>query len=122
MGLWHNSKLQADRFAENGYVCLAMDLFNGDPVQLPHNRPKGFNLQKWMAHGSDGNNPHTTIAVDPMVESAIKYVKEELGAKKIACASYCFGAKVIKSQQAFRNMSSLIESSILRVTTRLVSM
>lgn len=91
IGVWQNSKLMADAFAENGYTCLVIDLFNGDPVQL--NRPEGFELAKWLAEGSDGKNPHTKEYVDPITIKGIKAL-QDLGIKKIGAVGYCFGAKV----------------------------
>lgn len=37
LSIWQNSKLMADQYAANGYLCLIPDLFNGDPLTL--NRP-----------------------------------------------------------------------------------
>lgn len=92
IGIWQNSKLMADNFAANGYLCLVVDILNGDPVPL--NRPPGFDMKQWMSQGSDGNNPHTKAAVDPIVHAAITYLKDSLGVKRIGAAGYCFGAKV----------------------------
>jgi dienelactone hydrolase len=92
MGIWVNSQLMADQFAANGYFCIIPDIFNGDALSL--NRPAGFDLKKWISEGSDGKNPHTTAAVDPIVEATIKIIKEELGFAKIGAVGYCFGAKV----------------------------
>lgn len=91
IGIWQNSKLMADDFAANGYYTLIIDVFNGDP--LPLNRPDGFDIMKWLGEGSDGKNPHTKEAVDPIVEQALKYLKEQ-GFTKIGALGYCFGAKV----------------------------
>jgi dienelactone hydrolase len=92
IGIWENSKLMADQFAANGYLCLIIDQFNGDPLEL--NRPEGFDFPSWLTQGSDGNNPHTAEHVDPIVEAAIKTLKEEYGVTKLGAAGYCFGAKV----------------------------
>lgn len=77
----------ADQYAANGYYTIIPDLFNGDPLAL--NRPDGFDIMKWLKEGSDGKNPHTYEAVDPIVEKSIKYLKEQ-GYKKIGSAGYCF--------------------------------
>ncbi|XP_044715083.1 dienelactone hydrolase family domain-containing protein [Hirsutella rhossiliensis] len=92
IGIWQNSKLMADSFAANGYTTLVLDLFNSDP--MPLNRPDGFDFAKWMQHGSDGKNPHTTEAVDPIVVAGIKAMRD-LGITKIAAVGYCFGAKYV---------------------------
>ncbi|MCJ1305747.1 hypothetical protein MMC08_008563 [Hypocenomyce scalaris] len=82
----------ADQFAANGYYCLMPDVFNGDPVPL--NRPVGFDMKSWLTKGSSGNNPHTYQHVDPIVEAAIKDLKNK-GYKKIGAVGYCFGAKYV---------------------------
>lgn len=91
IGIWQNSKLMADDFAANGYYTLIIDVFNGDPLSL--NRPADFDLMKWLTGGSDGKNPHTKEAVDPIVEQSLNYLKEK-GFTKIGALGYCFGAKV----------------------------
>jgi hypothetical protein len=92
IGIWQNSKLMADQFAANGYFCMVVDEFNGDALSL--NRPADFDFQGWVAHGSDGKNAHTPEGVDPIIEAAIKAMKEEYGITKLGAAGYCFGAKV----------------------------
>ena len=71
---------------------LIIDVFNGDPIPL--NRPADFDFMSWLSKGSDGNNPHTKEQVDPIVDLAIKHLKEEKGIKKLGAVGYCFGAKV----------------------------
>ncbi|KAL2109461.1 hypothetical protein VUR80DRAFT_2448 [Thermomyces stellatus] len=94
IGIWQNSKLMADQLAANGYLCLVVDLFNGDPMSLG-DRPPGFDFMAWLNHGSDGKNPHTPEAVDPIVEAAAKTLKEEYGITKLGAVGYCFGAKYV---------------------------
>ncbi|KAK4236559.1 dienelactone hydrolase [Achaetomium macrosporum] len=94
IGIWQNSKLIADQFAANGYLTLLLDTFNGDPLPLGP-KPAGFNIMEWIAKGSDGNNPHTKEAVDPIVVDGIKALKEEYGVKKLGAVGYCFGAKYV---------------------------
>jgi dienelactone hydrolase len=94
LGIWQNAQLMTDQFAANGYTTVLVDLFNGD--QLEANQMGKIDIMKWLTEGSDGKNPHTMDAVDPIVEKAIKYLKEELGAKKIGSVGYCFGAKVCR--------------------------
>lgn len=82
-GIWQNSKLMADAFAEKGYTTLVVDLFDGDTV--PFNK-EGFDFQAWRVN-------HTTDHVDPIVLKAIQHLKDS-GVTKIAAVGYCFGAKV----------------------------
>ncbi|GAW13827.1 hypothetical protein ANO14919_032170 [Xylariales sp. No.14919] len=93
IGIWQNSKLLADQYAANGYLTLIIDLFNGDPVKL--NPPQGFDLFAWREKGSNGDNPHTTEYVDPIVVEAIKWLQTEKGVKKLGAVGYCFGAKYV---------------------------
>ncbi|KAI9148306.1 Hydrolase tropI [Paramyrothecium foliicola] len=92
IGIWQNSKLMADTFAAQGFTCLVLDLFNGDPAPL--NMPDGFDIMAWLTKGSDGNNPHTAEAIDPIVEAGIKHLKG-LGYSKIGAVGYCLGAKYV---------------------------
>ncbi|TQV96679.1 hypothetical protein V2A60_002936 [Cordyceps javanica] len=92
IGVWQNSKLMADAFAERGYLTVVVDLFNGDPVSL--NRVEGFDFAQWLAHGTGGDNPHTKEAVDPIVVKAIAALRD-MGAKHIGAVGYCFGAKYV---------------------------
>lgn len=80
----------ADTFAEEGYTTLIADVFNGDT--FPGFGP-GFDIMEWFAKGSDGNNPHTKEAVDPITVAGIEALKG-MGFKKIGAVGYCFGGKV----------------------------
>lgn len=93
IGIWQNSKLIADQFAANGYLTLLLDVFNGDPLSL--NRPEGFDFMGWLQNGSDGKNPHTKEAVDPIVLDGIKTLQGEYGVTKLGAVGYCFGAKYV---------------------------
>ncbi|KAM5373261.1 hypothetical protein ACJZ2D_007090 [Fusarium nematophilum] len=106
IGIWHNSKLKADAFASNGYVCLVLDVFAGDPAPL--NAPEDFDVMKWLTHGSNGNNPHTQNEIDPIVVSGINYLRH-MGIDDIAAAGYCLGAKV----DAMRHFAAGIKCSFI---------
>ena len=94
-GIWQNSQLIADQFAANGYAALIIDVLNGDPVKSDDMRPgSSFDFPSWLARGSDGNNPHTKEAVDPIVAAAVRYLRDDKGFKKLGAVGYCFGAKV----------------------------
>ncbi|KAI0887701.1 dienelactone hydrolase [Annulohypoxylon maeteangense] len=93
ISIWQNSMLIADQFAERGYLTLIIDPFAGDALSL--NRPSGFDFVHWLTKGSSGDNPHTKEAVDPIIEAAIKYLKEQHNVKKLGGVGYCFGAKYV---------------------------
>ncbi|KAL7621789.1 hypothetical protein AAE478_007288 [Parahypoxylon ruwenzoriense] len=93
IGIWQNSKLMADQYAANGYLTLIIDVFNGDALSL--NRPEGFDFVSWLNKGSTGDNPHTKEYVDPIIEEAIKYLKEQKGIRQLGAVGYCFGAKYV---------------------------
>lgn len=98
----------ADQYAANGYLCVVVDLFNGDA--LPLNFPATFDIMSWLIKGSTGDNPHTSEAVDPIVAAAIKWLKTEKGITKLGALGYCFGAKV-RSAPLYRN---LLDASIYK--------
>lgn len=103
IGVWQNSKLLADAFARSGYLTVVVDLFNGDPVPL--NQPEGFDLKAWLAKGSDGRNPHTAEAVDPIVQKAVEAMRG-MGVKHIGSVGYCFGGKVCRSPRPGLGLSA----------------
>lgn len=92
LGIWINSKLMADEFARNGYLCLIPDLFHGDAIKI--NDFEKTNVKQWIEQGTDGSQPHTPDTINPVVSDAIKSLKMEYSAKKIGVLGYCFGAKV----------------------------
>jgi dienelactone hydrolase len=106
IGIWQNSQLMADQFAANGYCCLVIDLFNGDPLSL--NRDDSFDFMKWMTEGSNGQNPHTPPAVDPIIEATIKTMKESHGVTKLGAIGYCFGAKVRTLHKVYTTSSIIL--------------
>lgn len=94
MGVWQNSRLLADEFAAAGYLTLLVDLFYGDPVPVHKTEDPSYDIQGWLAHGSNGKNPHTEEVVDPIIVDSINVLKGEYGIKKLGAVGYCFGAKV----------------------------
>ena len=76
----------ADQFAANGYFTAMPDLFHGDAMPLNH--PADFDFMEWLVPA------HLPANVDPIIESTIRYIREEVGIEKIGGAGYCFGAKV----------------------------
>ncbi|PIG85785.1 dienelactone hydrolase family protein [Aspergillus arachidicola] len=87
-GIYVNAQLLADEFAANGYTCVIPDLFQGDAIKLSDMESGKANLPAWLPN-------HQPSHVDPVVESTVKYVREELGAKRVAGVGYCFGAKYV---------------------------
>ena len=97
-GIHKNNQLLADRFAsEAGYLTLLIDPFNGDPFPLHKPfailSPTDDLTTDWVAHGSDGKNPHTTAQIDPIVSSAIAYLRSEHGVTRLGAVGYCVGVK-----------------------------
>ncbi|EEP81206.1 conserved hypothetical protein [Uncinocarpus reesii 1704] len=84
IGIYPNSQLLADGFASNGYLTMVPDLFRGNAWQL---NAGSAGLMDWLRN-------HQPESVDPIVEAAIRHLREERGIKKIAAVGYCFGAKV----------------------------
>ncbi|KAF7591375.1 hypothetical protein BBP40_001601 [Aspergillus hancockii] len=87
-GIYINAQLLADEYAANGYTCVIPDLFRGDAIKLSDMESGKADLPSWLPN-------HQPAQVEPVVESTIKYVREELGAKRVAGVGYCFGAKYV---------------------------
>ncbi|KAJ5346577.1 hypothetical protein N7541_009059 [Penicillium brevicompactum] len=81
-----NSQLLADQFASNGYFVVMPDLFNGDVV--PMNRPEGFNIMDWVKN-------HLPAQTEPIINSVLKEMRENLGCERIGGVGYCFGGKYV---------------------------
>ena len=86
-GIYNNSQLLADEFANNGYLTVIPDLFQGDAITHEAMEAGKVELPSWIKN-------HQPQHVDPIVEATIKYVREELGVKKVGAVGYCFGGKV----------------------------
>lgn len=97
-GIWQNSKLMADLFAAQGYTTLVLDIFNCDPA--PVQMPEDFDIMGWLSHGSNGSNPHTPEAIDPIILKGIAHLKS-LGLSYIGAVGYCLGAKVRRCSSLF---------------------
>lgn len=109
-GIWPNSQLIADLFAQHGYITVVLDLYNGDSVPL--NMPEGFDVRAWLKEGSDGNSPHTIPYVDPTVELGIKFMRD-MGVTRLGAVGYCHGAKVSQviqiSAKQYRHMAQFTD-------------
>ena len=90
---YNNVQLIADQFAENGYYTIVPDLFHGDALPFPV--PQGLDVMKWLQGKSGGGEGegHLVPRVEPVVKTALKWLREEKGIKKIGSVGYCFGAK-----------------------------
>lgn len=81
-----NVQLIADKFAEKGYFVVVPDMFYGDSVPL--NRPEGFQIMDWAKN-------HQPVHVEPIINTVLKELRENLGCKRIGGVGYCFGGKYV---------------------------
>ncbi|CAG8025673.1 unnamed protein product [Penicillium olsonii] len=87
-GIFSNAQLLADEFANNGYLTVLPDLFQGDQISVSDMESGKADLPAWLPK-------HQPANVEPVVESTIKYVRETLGVKKVGAVGYCFGGKYV---------------------------
>ncbi|PVH69707.1 dienelactone hydrolase family protein [Cadophora sp. DSE1049] len=87
-GLFNNSKLLADDFAKNQYLAVLPDLFAGDQIDIGDFEAGKVDIQGWGSRHGVGD-------VDPIVAAVIRYLREELGVKRIVAAGYCYGGKYV---------------------------
>ncbi|KAI9369939.1 dienelactone hydrolase [Aspergillus egyptiacus] len=87
-GIYVNAQLLADEYAENGYLAIIPDLFRGDAIKLSDMESGKADLPAWLPN-------HQSAVVDPIVEASIKYLRQDLGVKRVAAVGYCFGGKYV---------------------------
>ncbi|KAI1080893.1 dienelactone hydrolase [Whalleya microplaca] len=80
------NKLLADSFGRAGYITVAPDLFNGTPAPGDINGQPEFNLTKFL----DDHRPEIT---DPIIATAVTYLRETAGVQKVLATGYCFGGR-----------------------------
>lgn len=79
------NRLLADSFARAGYLTVAPDFFNGTPAPLDLNNPN-FNTTAFLA-------AHGPSVADPITATAVDYIRNVLGIKRIAATGYCYGGR-----------------------------
>ncbi|KAF8532101.1 Alpha/Beta hydrolase protein [Gautieria morchelliformis] len=84
----HNNKLIADHFASNGFLVIAPDYFEGNPVQVVSERP-GFDMYAWF----DTSLARARVITPKWIDT----VMEEYGNAKTqySTVGYCFGAPFV---------------------------
>ncbi|KIJ24036.1 hypothetical protein M422DRAFT_275274 [Sphaerobolus stellatus SS14] len=89
-----NNQLLFDYFASQGFFVVAVDYFEGDPVQI--NRDKtGFDVMAWI-------NPKLERAREIIAPKWIEAVIEKYGGTdmKFGTVGYCFGASFVMDIRA----------------------
>ncbi|KAG9206398.1 hypothetical protein G6514_003229 [Epicoccum nigrum] len=83
-----NVQLIADQFAANGYYTIIPDVFRGNEIPFP--MPSDFDFPSWKANKMPREND-----VDPIFKETIKYLRGELGVRRLGGVGYCFGGKYV---------------------------
>ncbi|KAJ6090276.1 Protein AIM2 [Penicillium sp. IBT 16267x] len=87
-GFFPNNQLLVDEFANNGYLTIFPDLFNGGQIGPDDMNNGKVDIMAWLGE-------HQPDVIDPVVAKTIKYMRETLGVKRIAAVGYCFGARYV---------------------------
>ncbi|KAL1596260.1 hypothetical protein SLS59_007959 [Nothophoma quercina] len=83
-----NVQLIADQFAANGYYTIIPDVFRGNEIPFP--MPADFDFPAWREKKMPREGD-----VDPIFGTVIKYLRGELGVKRLGGVGYCFGGKYV---------------------------
>lgn len=75
----------ADSFARAGFLTIAPDLFNGTPAPADLNDPNYNSTQFIATHGPD--------VIEPIIDTAINYLRTTAGATSVGITGYCFGGR-----------------------------
>ena len=61
-------------------------MFNGTPAPGDINGTPSYNLTEFL-------EKHSVEVTDPLIASAVDYLKNDLGAKNVVVTGYCFGGR-----------------------------
>jgi carboxymethylenebutenolidase len=103
-GLNDNIKNMADELAKEGYVVLAVDLYNGQVATSPDQAMKLVNLARENQNESLSN-----------LKAAVSYLKtlDNVNASKIAAFGWCFGGGQALQLALNSNIDSPLATTIL---------
>lgn len=82
------NKLLADSLARANYTVVLPDLFRGDAVPVTSPEGPALNLTEWRTR-------HPQEDIDAIIQSSIRYIRNDLGVKRLAGVGYCFGGKYV---------------------------
>jgi dienelactone hydrolase len=82
-----NTQLTADAFAARGYLTVIPDFFDGDSLSPEPFFAGKIDLPEWLTR-------HGVETVDPIAETVIDHLRNDLKVRKISGVGYCFGGKV----------------------------
>ncbi|KAL1950924.1 hypothetical protein VTO73DRAFT_73 [Trametes versicolor] len=86
--LYTNSQLVMDYWADNGFLVLGLDYFEGDSKALLNLDDETFDYPGWIQRHQ--------VRANVLVPPWIKAVRERFGTdKKYVCVGYCFGAPYV---------------------------
>ncbi|KAI0674008.1 alpha/beta-hydrolase [Trametes maxima] len=86
--LYTNSQLVMDYWAENGYLVLGLDYFEGDSKALLNLDDETFDYPGWIRT----KQARAEVLVPPWIEAVKRTYGED---KKYVCVGYCFGAPYV---------------------------